>query len=677
MRPKEEDLASKPMGSKLSALMNARSSSNAKKQTSSSSENKSLNIMNKLSLGKKVAESSSSGLPKKLGLLRVTPRPGSPSVSRKRVHENEIPKPVEPHDTKHVNRTVNKKPLNVTLKVEDTIISQVPRSMVSHILTDNGYINRDKEENDNKRRRLKNDLFDVYTNCDIDIASVTKAKSNFASPSPDDKVIAAQNRLVEQDMSELKINTPDNTPTPTADKGVPKSTKPFKKINLSEELTSNETFKKPRKSFVVIGHVDAGKSTLMGRLLFEVGAVDGKTVNNLVRQAEKLGKGSFALAWVMDQTSEERSRGVTVDICATNFETDKCRFVAIDAPGHKDFVPQMIGGVSQADFALLVVDAIAGEFESGFSMDGQTKEHVILAKSLGLDRICVVVNKMDKENWSELRYKEIVGQMSQFLTSSDINFDSSKVDFIPISGLTGTNVAKRDEKIQDFSWYKGPTLIEYLNQVDTGKQAITSDIDAVLLESFRMVVTDVHEISNSDFEITGKVDSGAIQPGETIHINPSDEYLPIQSITLHEKPMNVAVRGEIVLFMFKKSNLKSKSFEDIRRGDILLQINSPVKAVKNFTVRLNLFNMKKPLLIGTPFVLFRNNYSVPARLSKIISIEGGKKKQHLVSKQVATAEVEIQERPLPLAKYEDTKTLGRVVIRREGITIGAGIVVDL
>lgn len=633
--------------------------------------------MNKLTLGKKVAESSSAGLPKNLSLLRVTPRKGSPSMHKKKTHENESPEPVGHHDIKQVSHSSKETPLNVALKVEDTIISQVPRWMVSHILTESGYVNRDNEENDNKRRRLKNDLYDVYTNSDIDIASVAKAKSNFASLSPDDKVIAAQNRLVEQDMSSLKISTPEKTPGAIADKVVPKTTKPFKKINLAEELTSNETFKKPRKSFVVIGHVDAGKSTLMGRLLFEVGAVDGKTVNNLVRQAEKLGKGSFALAWIMDQTSEERSRGVTVDICATNFETDKCRFVAIDAPGHKDFVPQMIGGVSQADFAVLVVDAIAGEFESGFSMDGQTKEHVILAKSLGIDRICVVVNKMDKENWSEIRYKEITGQMSQFLTSSDINFDSSKIDFIPISGLTGTNVAKRDGKIECFSWYKGPTLIEYLNQVDTGKQAIISNIDEVLLECFRMVVTDVHEVSNSDFEVTGKVDSGVIQPGETIRFNPSDEYLPIQSITLHETPMDIAVRGEICLFMFKKSNLKSKSFEDIRRGDIILQINSPVKAVKNFTVRLSLFNMKKPLLLGTPFVLFRNNYSVPARLSKIISIEGGRKKHHLVSKQVAIAEIEIEERPLPLAKYEDTKTLGRVVIRREGITIGAGIVVDL
>ena len=249
----------------------------------------------------------------------------------------------------------------------------------------------------------------------------------------------------------------------------PKETKPFKKIDIAKEIASSSDYIKPRKSFVVIGHVDAGKSTLMGRLLFDFGIVDAKTVNKLVKEAEKAGKGSFALAWVMDQTEEERSHGVTVDICATDFETSTTKFTAIDAPGHKDFVPQMIGGVSQADFALLVVDSISGEFEAGFALDGQTKEHTILAKNFGIEKICVAVNKMDKEDWNENRFDAIKTQMTEFLTGPDVEFRPDQIDFVPISGLTGNNVVKRDDSIQEFKWYNGPTLAQYIENVELEK----------------------------------------------------------------------------------------------------------------------------------------------------------------------------------------------------------------
>ncbi|KAG4404812.1 hypothetical protein JTP64_005826 [Candida tropicalis] len=497
---------------------------------------------------------------------------------------------------------------------------------------------------------------------------ITKVKENFAKPSPDDVVLEAQKQAFEG-VKNLKI-TPDQQQSKK-----PKETKPFKKIDIAKEIASSSDYIKPRKSFVVIGHVDAGKSTLMGRLLFDFGIVDAKTVNKLVKEAEKAGKGSFALAWVMDQTEEERSHGVTVDICATDFETSTTKFTAIDAPGHKDFVPQMIGGVSQADFALLVVDSISGEFEAGFALDGQTKEHTILAKNFGIEKICVAVNKMDKEDWNENRFDAIKTQMTEFLTGPDVEFRPDQIDFVPISGLTGNNVVKRDDSIQEFKWYNGPTLAQYIENVELEKTS-----DKVTSEPFFVSVHDVYK-DKGELKVSGKISSGVISAGETIVALPSHESLQVQSLKVSKKPVDFAISGELTHFAFKTSHLENEDSDPIRIGDLLTKPGSPVKTVNKFIASLHLFNMDKPLLVGMPFVLFRNNTQVPARVSKIIEIVNSKKKKkkilHLVSRQTAIVEIELDgNKTLPLTKYEDNKILGRIVIRREGVTIGAGTVVD-
>lgn len=681
--------------SKLTALAKARSGQKMKEESNNhqaNTSNKSLQILGRLRSTTATDKENFSprlSLPKTNGLkgfssgrlnkLRHNTEQTQPDIAKhKEVEKIDINEPPKQHQEPEVS---------FNIVYDDSILLKLPNTPVSSFLFNKRRRDEDAEkhllENRIKRRHHNDELFHPITNNEIDIATTKKVKSNFDEPSPDDEIINAQKKAFEKNMGNLKISEERNNSSSTVDtiteKQPPKKTQPFKKIELSKELSTHTTYLKPHKSFVVIGHVDAGKSTLMGRLLFDLGIIDAKTVNNLVRQSEKLGKGSFALAWIMDQTSEERSRGVTVDICATNFETETSRFTAIDAPGHKDFVPQMISGVSQADFALLVIDSITGEFESGFTMDGQTKEHTILARNLGIAKLCVVVNKMDKEDWSERRFEDIKFQMTEFLTGSDIGFSSDQIDFVPISGLTGNNVVKTDTSIKAFDWYKGPTLSNYLESIRLPDQIVDNDLVSKLIkEDFNMSINDIYSISSSEFGVSGKITSGMIQAGETVSISPNQEYLQIQSLSIHDKPVNVGISGEIVLMNFKINQLTNKTSDDLNIGDLILKIDSPITAVKTFIASIHLFNMNKPLLVGTPFVLFRNNSHIPARISKIVDIESSKKKKkHLISKQSATVEITVQgDRLLPVTRFSDNKILGRVVIRREGVTVGAGTISD-
>lgn len=561
--------------------------------------------------------------------------------------------------------TANSLP-SFSFEMDRSALLQIPQSKILRLLFEAPKETENHFKMLKKRRKLAPELFHAYTNSNPNTA---KAKSNFSLPSPDDKVLDAQKQAFEKDLKKLTINDE------AKEKKAPTETKAFKAIDLEKELAQNPNFTKPNKSFVIIGHVDAGKSTLMGRILYDSGTVDAKTVNKLVREAEKSGKGSFALAWIMDQTSEERSRGVTIDICATHFETKTSRFTAIDAPGHKDFVPQLIGGVSQADIALLVVDAINGEFEAGFVMDGQTKEHTLIVKNLGIEKLCIAVNKMDKENWSEDRFMDIKEQLTQFLTGDEVGFAAENLSFIPISGLSGTNVVKNDQSVSELSWYKGPTLIDYLETVEVpGSSGILAkDLSKA---EFNLAINEIYDVTNSEFKVKGKVSLGYIQPGVTVCVQPTEDFLRVQSVLFNEAPVDVGVCGQIILLTFKVNQLKNKNVEDLMIGDILLSLDSKIHSVTKFHASVTMFNMPKPLLVGTPFVLFRNSASISARISKVESINGTKKKKmHLVSKQSAEVIIEVtSERPLPVAKFIDNKSLGRVVIRREGTTVGAGVV---
>jgi elongation factor 1 alpha-like protein len=240
----------------------------------------------------------------------------------------------------------------------------------------------------------------------------------------------------------------------------------------------------------------------MGRLLYDLKVVDQRSIDKLQKEADTIGKSSFALAWIMDETSEERSRGITVDIATNYFETDRTRFTILDAPGHKDFIPNMISGSSQADFPVLVIDASTNSFEAG--LKGQTKEHILIARSMGMQHIIVAVNKMDTISWSKPRFDEISKRMTAFLTEA--SYRDNRIMFIPLAGLTGENVIKKVEH-PAADWYTGETLLEALERIELPSRNLQKPLRLSVADVFRGDM-------RSPLSIAGRIESGTLQVGD-------------------------------------------------------------------------------------------------------------------------------------------------------------------
>jgi elongation factor 1-alpha len=264
-------------------------------------------------------------------------------------------------------------------------------------------------------------------------------------------------------------------------------------------------------NLVVIGHVDAGKSTTTGHLIYKCGGIDKRTIEKFEKESKDMGKGSFKYAWVLDKLKAERERGITIDIALWKFETPKYYFTIIDAPGHRDFIKNMITGTSQADCAILVIAAPTGEFEAGIAKNGQTREHALLAYTLGVKQMIVLVNKMDEKSveFSESRFNEIKNEVSSFIKK--IGYNPEKVPFVPISGWNGDNML---EKSPNMPWWKGPTLIEALDSIEPPKRP--SD------KPLRIPLQDVYKIGGIGTVPVGRVETGILKPGAVVTFAPAN-----------------------------------------------------------------------------------------------------------------------------------------------------------
>ncbi|OAG18739.1 hypothetical protein CC77DRAFT_1022266 [Alternaria alternata] len=423
-----------------------------------------------------------------------------------------------------------------------------------------------------------------------------------------------------------------------------------KNLNVVDEFEKSAS--KRMANFVVLGHVDHGKSTLMGRLLYDLHVVDQRSIDKLRKEAETIGKSSFALAWVMDETSEERSRGVTVDIATNYFETDRSVFTILDAPGHKDFIPRMISGASQADFPVLVIDASTNSFESG--LKGQTKEHILIARSMGMQHIVVAVNKMDTVGWSKSRFDEISKLMTTFLTEA--SFLEKRITFIPLAGLTGENVVKKIEN-SAAHWYTGETLLEALERIDLPTRNLTKPLRLSVADVFRGDI-------RSPLSISGRIDAGTLQVGDVILALPANETATIKSIEVQDAPVDWAVCGQIPTL-----HLTDIDPVHLRQGDIVCSPKDPVKLVKAFTSKLLAFEHVLPM----PVEVFRSTLNSPAGIrtlsAKLNKFTGEvvKKKPRIVKPgEVARVVVQL-EKELPVEEGM------RVVLRERGRTVGAGL----
>ncbi|XP_049643974.1 HBS1-like protein isoform X2 [Suncus etruscus] len=352
----------------------------------------------------------------------------------------------------------------------------------------------------------------------------------------------------------------EQSPTPASLK---KSGKLRQQIDIKAELEKRQGGKQ-LLNLVVIGHVDAGKSTLMGHMLFLLGNVNKRTMHKYEQESKKAGKASFAYAWVLDETGEERERGVTMDVGMTKFETTSKVITLMDAPGHKDFIPNMITGAAQADVAVLVVDASRGEFEAGFETGGQTREHGLLVRSLGVTQLAVAVNKMDQVNWQQERFQEITGKLGHFLKQA--GFKESDVAFIPTSGLSGENLVTRSQSSELTKWYKGLCLLEQIDSFKSPQRSVD--------KPFRLCVSDVFKDQGSGFCVTGKIEAGYIQTGDRLLAMPPNETCTAKGITLHDEPVDWAAAGDHVnLTLVGMDIIKIKSCYTTRLSVNLLLLN--------------------------------------------------------------------------------------------------------
>lgn len=364
-----------------------------------------------------------------------------------------------------------------------------------------------------------------------------------------------------------------SSPAPSANKD--KSLKAFNPEVVKAEYVKERGQGKPLINLVVVGHVDAGKSTLMGRLLFDLGYVSKKAMHRFETDSKKTGKASFLYAWVLDETEEERSRGITMDVAQSKFETEKRQVNLLDAPGHKDFIPNMITGAAQADVALLVVDATNGEFEAGFEAGGQTREHTLLVRSLGVSQMAVVVNKLDNCKWSKARYDEIEMKLGPFLKQA--GFRDADVTFVPCSGFSGLNLTKRSNEPELSSWYSGPCLVEVIDDFKPPERLIS--------KPFRLSIGDIFKGQTAGMCVSGLVESGSVQNGQKLLVMPAGEQCQVKTISLDDQSASQAFAGDQVMLILVGCNPINLTI-----GSLLCDPLLPTKVTTRFEARIVVFH---------------------------------------------------------------------------------------
>jgi len=427
-------------------------------------------------------------------------------------------------------------------------------------------------------------------------------------------------------------------------------------------------------NLVVIGHVDSGKSTSTGHLIYKCGGIDKRVIATYEKEAAETGKSSFKYAWVLDKLKSERERGITIDIALWKFQTKKHFFTVIDAPGHRDFIKNMITGTSQADVAILMIAGRSGEFEDGFSKEGSTKEHMTLANTLGVKRMIVCVNKMDVTTppYSEARFGEIMSEVKNYFKIKNFY---KKAKFVPISGWVGDNMLELSENmpwyLKNKKKYLGITLVQLLDKLKPPKRPTDSPL--------RLQLQDVYKIQGIGTVPVGRVETGVLKPGSMVWFSPVSKKAECKSVEMHHESLEQAGPGDNVGF-----NIKGLSIKDISRGNVASNSKDhPAAKARRFYAQVIILNHNNVTDNYTP-VLDCHTAHIACKFNTIVSEidprNGNEKRKAdkdtklVLKKNQACMAVMLPQKPMCVEAYGDFAPLGRFAIRDMRRTVAVGVV---
>jgi len=430
-------------------------------------------------------------------------------------------------------------------------------------------------------------------------------------------------------------------------------------------------------SVVVVGHVDSGKSTTTGHLIYKCGGIDKRTIEKFEKESSEMGKGSFKYAWVLDKLKAERERGITIDIALWKFETNKFYVTVIDAPGHRDFIKNMITGTSQADCAVLIVAAGTGEFEAGISKNGQTREHVLLCFTLGVKQLICAVNKMDstEPKYSEARFGEITKEVRAYVKKVGYNPDA--VPMVPISGFHGDNML---EKSANMDWWKKQkidtkgtkfeyeTLFDALDNINPPQRPTD--------KALRLPLQDVYKIGGIGTVPVGRVETGIIKPGMVVNFAPNGPTTEVKSVEMHHEALTEAVPGDNVGF-----NVKNVSVKEVKRGNVCSDSkNDPAKEAANFDAQVIVLNHPGQIQAGYAPVLDCHTAHIACKFGELLtkidrrtgkSLEDNPK---FVKSGDSCMVKMVPSKPMCVESFQMYPPLGRFAVRDMKQTVAVGVI---
>jgi elongation factor 1-alpha len=447
---------------------------------------------------------------------------------------------------------------------------------------------------------------------------------------------------------------------------------------------------KEHLNIVVIGHVDSGKSTTTGHLIYKCGGVDERTIEKFKKEATEMGKGSFCYAWVLDKLKAERERGITIDIALMKFETDKYDVTIIDAPGHRDFIKNMITGTSQADAAVMIVASAVGEFEAGWAKNGQTREHLLLSFTLGVKSVIIAINKMDYTTppYSEARYKEIRDEVKGYVKK--IGYKVEEIPFIPISGMQGDNLitplnpdtGRPLEKVTspNMPWYENCEV-----KRKDGQKKITNLVNALdnvdpptrpKAKALRLPLQDVYKIGGIGTVPVGRVETGVIKPGMVVTFGPVELSTEVKSVEMHHECLAEGCPGDNVGF-----NVKNLSVKDIKRGFVASDSkNDPCKEAASFDAQVIIMNHPGTISAGYQPVLDCHTAHIACKFAELkqkVDKRTGKATEEN-PKSVKSGDAVIAQlvpsKPMVVENFKEYAPLGRFAVRDMKQTVAVGII---